>query len=65
MNIHDFDDIRPFLPEELPSVFQTLLNDETLRQRFSQRAVRYVQKFQVPAVMQQWKTLFETLCQTA
>ena len=28
MNIHDFDDIRPFLPEELPSVFQTLLSDE-------------------------------------
>lgn len=44
---------------------ETLLVDESLRQHFSQRAVRYVQKFQVQAVMQQWKTLFETLCQTA
>ena len=27
MTIHDFDDIRPFLPEELPEVFAQLLND--------------------------------------
>ena len=25
MNIHDFDDIRPFLPEELPEVYDRLL----------------------------------------
>ncbi len=28
MNIHDFDDIRPYLPEELPEVFDRLLADE-------------------------------------
>ena len=27
MNIHDFDDIRPFLPEELPAVYDKLLAD--------------------------------------
>ena len=27
MNIHDFDDIRPFLPEELPAVYDRLLSD--------------------------------------
>ncbi len=27
MDIHDFDDIRPFLPEELPAVFERLLGD--------------------------------------
>ena len=27
MNIHDFDDIRPFLPEELPAVYDRLLAD--------------------------------------
>ena len=27
MNIHDFDDIRPFLPEELPAVYDKLLSD--------------------------------------
>lgn len=27
MNIHDFDDIRPFLPEELPDVYERLLAD--------------------------------------
>ena len=27
MTIHDFDDIRPFLPEELPGIFQQLLSD--------------------------------------
>ncbi len=43
---------------------ETLLGDESMRLRFSQRAIRYVQKFQVKAVMQQWKTLFETLCET-
>jgi len=43
---------------------ETLLGDESLRMRFSQRAVSYVQKFQLHTVMQQWKTLFETLCQT-
>ena len=26
-NIHDYDDIRPFLPEELPAVFDRLLDD--------------------------------------
>ena len=43
---------------------ETLLGDESMRQCFSQRAIRYVQKFQLKAVMQQWKTLFETLCET-
>lgn len=43
---------------------ETLLGDESLRLRFSQRAVSYVKKFQLHTVMQQWKTLFETLCQT-
>ena len=28
MNIHDFDEIRPFLPEELPAAFDSLLADE-------------------------------------
>ena len=27
MNIHDFDDIRPFLPEELPAIYDKLLSD--------------------------------------
>lgn len=27
MNIHDFDDIRPYLPEELPAAFDSLLAD--------------------------------------
>lgn len=27
MNIHDFDDIRPFLPEELPAIYDKLLAD--------------------------------------
>lgn len=27
MNIHDFDDIRPFLPEELPAAYDSLLAD--------------------------------------
>ena len=27
MNIHDFDDIRPFEPEELPAAFDRLLAD--------------------------------------
>ena len=26
-NIHDYDDIRPFLPEELPAVFDRLISD--------------------------------------
>lgn len=28
MNIHDFDEIRPFLPEELPATFDSLLADK-------------------------------------
>ena len=28
MDIHDFDDIRPYLPEELPAIFDKLLADE-------------------------------------
>jgi len=31
MNIHDFDDIRPFLPEELPAVYDRLLADPEFR----------------------------------
>ncbi len=27
MNIHDFDDIRPYLPEELPAIYDKLLRD--------------------------------------
>ena len=37
MNIHDFDEIRPFLPEELPAAFDSLLADEqfcTIMQSF-------------------------------
>lgn len=30
-SIHDFDDIRPFLPEELPGVYAQLLSDEQFR----------------------------------
>ncbi len=30
-NIHDFDDIRPFLPEELPAVYERLINDPEFR----------------------------------
>lgn len=41
---------------------ETLLGDESMRQRFSQCAINYVQKFCVDTIMQQWKTLFETLC---
>jgi len=43
---------------------ETLLGDESMRQRFSQCAINYVQKFCVDTIMQQWKTLFETLCKT-
>lgn len=32
MTIHDFDSIRPFEPEELPEVFERLLNDGQFRQ---------------------------------
>ena len=32
MNIHDFDDIRPFLPEELPAVYDRLLADPEFQQ---------------------------------
>lgn len=28
MDIHEFDDIRPYLPEELPGIFSKLLNDQ-------------------------------------
>ncbi len=31
MNIHDFDDIRPFLPDELPAVYDRLLADPEFR----------------------------------
>lgn len=31
VDIHDFDDIRPFLPEELPEVFDRLINDESFQ----------------------------------
>ncbi len=31
MNIHDFDDIRPYMPEELPEVFSGLLSDAEFR----------------------------------
>lgn len=30
-NIHDYDDIRPFLPEELPAVFDRLIDDPEFR----------------------------------
>ncbi len=30
-NIHDFDDIRPFLPEELPAVYERLIADPEFR----------------------------------
>lgn len=44
---------------------EQLLNDETLRQRYSQYAVGYVQKFDIHAVMQQWESLLKELCPTA
>ena len=28
MELHDFDDIRPYLPEELPTVYERLFNDK-------------------------------------
>lgn len=31
VDIHDFDDIRPFLPEELPEVFDRLIKDESFQ----------------------------------
>ena len=31
VDIHDFDDIRPFLPEELPEVFERLIKDESFQ----------------------------------
>ena len=31
VDIHDFDDIRPFLPEELPEVFDCLIKDESFQ----------------------------------
>ena len=30
-DIHEFDDIRPFLPEELPAAYDRLLNDERFK----------------------------------
>ena len=41
---------------------ESLLDNESLRQCFSQHAINYVQKFRVNTIMQQWETLFETLC---
>jgi hypothetical protein len=55
MDIHEFDDIRPYLPEELPAVFSRLLSDDGFCE-----AVQYVYKDipleQISEMMQSCKT---------
>jgi glycosyltransferase involved in cell wall biosynthesis len=42
---------------------ELLMSDDTLRQKFSQKAVVRAGQFGVDNIMQQWKSLFEQLCQ--
>lgn len=41
---------------------EQLMSDGDLRQRFSERSLERVRQYDVHAVMQQWKELFEALC---
>lgn len=49
MNIHDFDAIRPYSPEELPEAFEQLLGDET----FCQLASHFIKDFSKEAFREQ------------
>ena len=54
MNIHDFDDIRPFLPEELPEVYDRLLANPDF-QSVVQTVYQNVPFEQVAALMRSTK----------
>ncbi len=76
-NIHDFDDIRPFLPEELPAVFERLINDPEFRNAIEQvykdipyevvaqmmRSSKDNNEFQIKCVAPMLKTLEEKATQ--
>ena len=55
MDIHEFDDIRPYLPEELPVVFNRLLSDEGFVEAV-QQVYKDIPLEQISAMMQSCKT---------
>ena len=55
MDIHEFDDIRPYLPEELPAVFNRLLSDEGFVEAV-QQVYKDIPLEQISAMMQSCKT---------
>ena len=58
MNIHDFDDIRPFLPEELPAVYDRLLADPAFMQVLAY-VYKDIPQEQLVALMRSCKTNLE------
>jgi len=58
MNIHDFDDIRPFLPEELPAIYDKLLADPDFLEVLAY-VYKDVPQEQLAALMRTCKTNLE------
>lgn len=56
MTIHDFDDIRPFLPEELPEVYDRLLANPEFRRVLEYLAKAFPLSADLPQIIKSCKT---------